>query len=89
MMVNEITQLLDDKKITQAMIARKLKVGSAVVCRVLNGVQQGSSRRVRVYVALQVGRLPSMLWCGQLKRDVLLIDDLHYCDELRAKNDAA
>jgi hypothetical protein len=43
----------------------------------------GCSRRVRLAIAKTLNMSPSMLWAGEIKPHVLLVDDYEYMHDLK------
>ncbi len=78
-----IIKLLKERGKTTGHIVVQLGVSYQAVYK---GMAGKCSRRVRVAIALAVGKSPSMLWMGEVSNDVLVVDDLHYIERLKAAN---
>lgn len=81
-----ITIMLREKGYTGGKIAHQLNVKPCVVYHTIRSTKNATSQRVRLHIALLLGRTPSYLWRGSLAEDVLLVDDKHYMDMLSNKS---
>lgn len=75
-----IIKLLAERGKTTGHIASQLNVSYNSVYQAMNG---GCSRRVRLAIAKTLNMSPSMLWAGEIKPHVLLVDDYEYMHDLK------